>query len=175
MTNCATIDGVPDIPPSVSLEDYLSTPRWDKVIPDTGEVLFGPDAVSPESLLFGPLTVPASVIGYLLAGDKGTEKVAQEVRSWAARLDTEKISKQDAYYFPQTPIPFGVWEYKCETCRFYQPDGDGDGSPKCSLVGQEGDPIGGDGVHPDAWCALWLPEDGRKWFEYVTERLEGEG
>lgn len=171
------IDGddipLPSVPDNESVRAYISTPDPSRVVPDITELFTGPDEISPESLLFGPGTVPASVASYAVAGDRGVGGVAQEVRDWATGLPSGKISKYDAYYFPETPLPYGVWEYRCRTCRFYvEADDSDDGEPKCEVVGQAGDLFGGEDIHPSAWCALWLPVDGRGWFEFVTERLE---
>lgn len=164
---------LPSVPDAESARAYISIAEPDEIITDLGDHLFGPDEISLKSLLLGPATVPASVAGYAVFGDKGTAKVEQEVRDWKRDLDGAKISKYDAYYLPETPIPYGVWEYRCRTCRFYTPPEETeDGQARCEVVGQEGDMFGGERIHPSGWCSLWLPEDGEAWFDYVTERLE---
>jgi hypothetical protein len=116
------------------------------------------------------------VLAYALYGDEGVNGIESILRERAQGLERGKVSKYDAYYAPQSPVPFGLWEYRCETCRFYDPDGGGDGNgAECEIVGHGEDWFGGENVHPSAWCALWLPEEGRGWFEYVTDRLEGTG
>lgn len=166
---------LPSVPDGKGVKAYISAPDADKVVPDLWELLTGPDEISPKSLALSPATIPASVAGYAVAGDKGTGEVEAEVRSWARELDAGKISKYDAYYLPETPLPYGVWEYRCSTCRFYHDAAEGSGEAgHCEVVGQEGDIGGGESIHPSAWCALWLPEEGRGWFEFVTDRLEGQ-
>lgn len=165
---------MPAIPDEEDVRGYISTPDPARVVPDVSELLLGPDEISPESLLFGPSVVPRTVAGYMVAGENGVEDVEEDIREWSADVPGAKISKYDAYYFPQTPLPAGVWEYKCNTCRFYvDPDESSDGEAKCEVVGQAGDMLGGEDIHPQAWCALWLPQKGRDWFEFVTDRLEG--
>jgi len=129
----------------------------------------GPLPKVPKNPVTSVATVPASIAGYAIDGDEGIEDLARGVKT---RAMEEPYSKFDAAYVPQTPYPPGLWDYKCATCRFYQPNGDG--QSKCSVVGEEDDPFGGAAVHPEAWCGLWLPMDGQGWFDWVTDRLEGE-
>lgn len=164
---------LPGVPAAESVRAYVSVPDADRVVPDLSTLVAGPTETSIESLLLGPGTVPATVVGYAAAGDMGTAAVEAEIREWAADLDAGKISKLDSFYAPQTPVPPVVWEYVCSTCRFYEPaDGDATAAPQCAVVGQEGDPFGGEEIHPDGWCALWMPLEGRGFFEWFTDRVE---
>lgn len=166
---------LPSVPEAETVRAYISVPDREKMVPDVSTLLVGPDDISPESLLFGPGVPPSTVAAYAVGGDLGTAQVEDEVRNWANSLQPGKISKYDAYYFPETPIPYGTWEYRCETCRFYTPPEEStDGAPKCDVVGQKGDFLGGEDIHPSSWCALWMPVAGEGWFEWATDRLEGE-
>ena len=135
-----------------------------------------PDETDIKTLARSTRTVPEVVGVSITRGEDGIAELERGVRELAAEKDGEKLHKHESLYAPQTPIPFGVWEYKCATCRFYVgPDESDDGSPKCQVVGREGDLFGGESVHPEAWCGLWLPNEGQEWFDYVRDRLEGEG
>lgn len=164
---------LPSVPDGEGVAAYVAVPDRERVVPDIEELLTGPDDVSIRSLVLGPATIPGTVGAYAVAGEKGLDAIEDEVRDWATGLDAGKVSKYDAYYFPQTPLPFGVWEYACETCRFYvEPEDSPSGEARCEVVGQEGDLFGGQDIHPRGWCALWMPEEGKRWFEFVEERLE---
>jgi hypothetical protein len=165
---------LPRVPDADATPAFISTPDMEEAIPNLATVLAGPEEIDAGSFLFSPGVAPASVFGYALGGEETLTDIEEIVRSRANVTDRGKVSKYDVFYSPQTPIPFGVWEYKCETCRFYQSDEEtfGDG-PKCEVVGHEEDWMGGENVHPQGWCATWLPEQGRGWFEYATDRLEG--
>lgn len=146
----------------------------DRVIPDPEYLKTLPAQIDP-SVFFRSPTVIAEVVGrYVNDGDQSVEDVAERVRDSAAEKPTGTFNKGSVHYAPQSPLPYGVWEYKCRTCRFYTPPEESpDGNPRCEVVGRRDNPLGGENVHPEAWCALWLPEDGREWFEYVTDRMEG--
>lgn len=166
---------LPQVPDAEGPAAFVSTPDPDEVVPDLGTLLAGPEEVNTGSFLFSPGVIPATVLGYTAGGEGTLSSIEDVLRERANRTDKGKISKFDAFYAPQTPLPFGVWEYKCETCRFYQqPRGGRNGSPACEVVGHEEDWFGGESVHPEGWCALWMPEAGRGFFEYATDRLEGE-
>ena len=129
----------------------------------------GPLPKVPKNPVTSASVVPASVAGYAIDGKEGLDSLENGIRS---RARDEKYTKFEAAYVPQTPYPPALWEYKCATCRFYQPNEGG--KSKCEVVGKEGNKFGGEAIHPEAWCGLWLPEDGQGWFDWVTDRLEGE-
>lgn len=167
-------DAEPRVPDAEPPSTFISLPASEDVFPNPATVALGPNEVSIAALFWSPAAPPATIGAYAADGEEGLSKVERLIRERAQRLGTGKFSKYDTYYLPQTPIPFGVWEYKCETCRFYNArDARADGAGTCDVVGQEGDWFGGERVHPDAWCALWMPEEGRKWFDFIRERLEG--
>jgi hypothetical protein len=166
---------LPAIPDSDTIQSYISTPERDKALPSLATVLAGPGEVDVGSLLFSPAVPPAAVFGYALGGEATLSDLEATLRSRARATERGKVSKYDAYYAPQTPIPFGVWEYKCGTCRFYRGTGGRQSTGGvCEVVGHQEDWFGGESVHESGWCAMWLPKEGRRWFEYVTDRLEGE-
>lgn len=164
---------LPSVPDDESVRAFIATPDPERVVPDLSELFTGPDDISLRSLVGGPAVVPGSVVGYALRGDEGTAAVEAEVREWAESLDSNAISKYDAYYFPSSPVPPAAWEYACETCRFYIPPAESPGrGARCGVVGQDGDLFGGEAIHPNAWCALWLPMPGEGWLGWAVERLE---
>lgn len=70
-----------------------------------------------------------------------------------------KFQKAQVLYLSFSPPPF-FWDYKCKKCRFWvEPD-------SCTVV--EGD------ISPKAWCALWLPLDGKPAFSWPNELLKGD-
>lgn len=65
-----------------------------------------------------------------------------------------KFSKSAVAYIPLAPPPL-FWDYKCKKCRFWvEPN-------SCTVV--EGD------ISPRAWCAIWLPPDGKPPFSWIRE------
>jgi hypothetical protein len=166
---------MPGVPEGEGIAAFISAPDFEQALPSLATVLAGPPEVNVPSFLFSPGVIPASVLGYALGGDETLNDIEDILVERAERTDYGKISKYDSFYFPQTPVPFGVWEYKCSTCRFYQ-EGDertGEGA-KCSIIGLESDWFGGENVHPSGWCAQWLPYEGVKFGEYISNRVEGE-
>ena len=166
-------DAEPRVPDTEKAGPFIEYPNGAEVTGDLSNLLFGPDEPALDALAFSPGVIPASVIGYAVDGERGLSNIESAISDRADGLDAGKLSKYDVLYAPQAPIPFGVWEYKCKTCRFYERNGaKGGHAPGCQVVGQEGDPFGGEAVHPEAWCTLWLPEEERGFFTYLTERLE---
>ena len=165
----------PRVPEEEAPDTFVSTPEVGEAIPELATVLVGPGEIDAGSFLFSPGVVPGVVAGYALGGEETLESIEEILRTRAAMNDAGKINKYDAFYAPQTPLPFGVWRYACETCRFFQAGKGGrDSAGQCEIVGHEGDWFGGERVHPSGWCALWVPTEGTKPFEYITDRLEGE-
>lgn len=152
----------------------ISLPDMDEVAPQIEQLLVWARDIDPENFARG-LGVPHEAVArYALQGNPGIKKIDRTLRQRAREKDGGKFNKATAHYVPQTPLPVGVWEYKCHTCRYYvEPEESPSGRPQCEIVGQEHNLFGGENIHPDAWCALWLPEDGREWFEWATDRLEG--
>lgn len=135
-------------------------------IPQDGQDFPSPDI---DVFLLAPGTLGATVIAELAAGEEGQAKIEYEIRARADDEASGKFSKADAWY-----VPFGFppvfWEYRCETCRFYQPEGEESG--ECEIVGRDYDAFGGEKIHPRAWCALWMPEEDDDWFEWLLNRLD---
>jgi hypothetical protein len=149
-------------------------PALTETLGNPATAAIGPDEPSLTSLSTAPAVPPATVASYAVEGDQGVSRLEEIIRNRANRLETGKFSKYDSYYLPQTPIPFGLWSYRCRTCRFYNAREKVNArGATCNVVGQDGDPLGGEYVHPEAWCAYWLPQQGRSWFEWATDRLEG--
>lgn len=166
---------LPKIPDGDGPPAFVSTPDFDKAIPDIASVLTGPAEPDLESLVFSPAIPGATVFGYLFGGEDTLGGIEDILRQRANNLNNKKISKYDMYYTPQTPLPAGLWEYKCRTCRFYNKNNGRAGqNPTCEIVGQDDDWFGGRNVHPDGWCAGWLPKEGRGIFAFLTDRLEAE-
>lgn len=165
---------VPKVPEGESIAAFISTPNFEEALPSLATLLTGPREVNVPSFLFSPGVIPATVLGYALGGEETLSEIEDILRERAERTDYGKVSKYDAFYLPQTPIPYGVWEYKCSTCRFYQ-EGDPDRGKgaKCEVIGHESDWFGGENVHPDGWCAQWMPYEGQQFGAYITDRLEG--
>jgi len=70
-----------------------------------------------------------------------------------------KFQKSQVMYVPFSPPPF-FWDYKCRKCLFWvDPD-------VCKVV--EGT------ISPKAWCALWLPPEGKAAFSWPNELLKGD-
>ena len=88
----------------------------------------------------GKLTVSA-LAG--LAYGLGRTRIADRLESQLVRRieQSGKMRKREAGYVAAFPPPF-FWEYRCETCRFWE-------SGFCSLVAGR--------VSKTGWCTLWLP------------------
>lgn len=168
-------NGGPGVPDEEPADTFFSVPEVADAIPSPASVLVGPGEIDAGSFLFSPGVPGGVVAGYVLGGDHTLGSIEDILRERADRTDRGKISKYDSFYLPQSPAPFGLWEYKCSTCRFFQEaEGRGDGAGACEVVGHEEDWLGGERVHPESWCALWMPAEGTKPFEYITDRVEGE-
>lgn len=164
----------PKVPNEPAAPFSVASLRAAEVVPDPQAIVQGPDSPDYNMLLGSGLIPPALAAGYAVEGGRASENFAEYIEAQADKHPDGKISKQDVFYAPQAPLPFGVWEYKCRTCRFYQPDSETDGEgPKCEVVGQRNDPFGRDRIHPEAWCTLWLPGSDEPWFNFARNRLEG--
>lgn len=127
--------------------------------------------IDPDVAALSPFTIPTT-IGVRLVGDEdGQAKIETKIRQRAAEEDGGKLSKPTAYYTP-APFPTFFYEYKCESCRFYNQRDDDSGT--CEVVGKPDDPLGGEDVHAKAWCALWMPVEGRGFFDWAKERVDPE-
>lgn len=165
---------LPKIPDTDGPAAFISTPDVEQVVPNLATVLSGPEEIDTGSFLFSPGIPPATVLGYALGGEDTLDGIEDILRERARATERNKISKYDVFYSPQSPIPPAAWEYRCETCRFYQESPRRiDKGAKCEIVGHKEDWMGGERVHPSGWCAAWLPQGDRGWLEWATDRLEG--
>jgi hypothetical protein len=165
---------LPRIPGTDFDPGSISLPDKDRVIPDTSYLKELPTDIDYSTLVKSPIILPEVIARYQANGESGILAIEQRIRSNARKKEGGRFAKGSVHYTPQSPFPPVVWEYKCHTCRFYTPpDESPTGNPQCEVVGRGDNLLGGADIHPDAWCALWLPEDGKEWFEYVTDRLEG--
>lgn len=169
-------NALPAVPDGGRDSGILASVDWDRVIPDRSYPVRLPSEIDPGRFVKSPAVIPEVVAKYAVYGEKGVEEIAQRLRTQSKEKEGGKFGKGSVHYQPQSPFPPGVWEYKCETCRYYQPPGESAGTgPKCEMVGHEDNLFGGENVHPNGWCALWLPEEDEQWFDYIADRLEGEG
>lgn len=111
---------------------------------------------------------------YLTAGEDGVSRVADRIHDRAHRQPGGTFGKREAAYLPASPVPPVLWRYSCERCRFYR-EGEPGEPATCDIVGREGDPWGGDAIHPEAWCGLWTPPAGEPALAWVRERLRPDG
>lgn len=121
-----------------------------------------------ESLVLAPLTIAVETVAAFAVGEAGESQVEAYIRGLAAERPTGKFSKLDSYYVP-FEIPPVFWEYRCETCRFYQEANADAGT--CDVVGRAGDPFGGEAISPQAYCAWWMPEADDEPFDWIRNRL----
>jgi len=114
-------------------------PALTETLGNPATAAIGPDEPSLTSLSTAPAVPPATVASYAVEGDQGVSRLEEIIRNRANRLETGKFSKYDSYYLPQSPLPFGVWEYKCRTCRFYNAREKVNArGATCNVVGQNG-------------------------------------
>ncbi len=111
---------------------------------------------------------------YLTEGEAGLERVASRLHDRAHGQPGGRFGKRETSYLPQSPLPPVAWRYSCERCRFYE-EGSPGGPATCHVVGREGDPYGGEAIHPSGWCGLWTPPAGEPAFAWVRERLRPDG
>lgn len=112
------------------------------------------------------LRTPFRVLQQLLTGSPTMAELEADIRAETAALG-RKRSKLEALYTPVPPVPPIAWRYECGRCVFYQAE-----SRTCSQVGLDADPLGGQAIHPLAWCAVWLPLRGQGLFAWFTELLD---
>jgi len=152
--------------------DLLADIDLEAAFPDADFVQQDFENFNPQATVLGPPFVLASIVGYAIQRDDALDTLQRLVEEDAAQAENGKYNKTDALYSPIAPPP-GAWDYRCEQCRFYK-EGEGEnGAGKCSIVGHEEDPWGGENIYPGAWCAYWLPYEGTEWFTWVTNIAEG--
>lgn len=66
-----------------------------------------------------------------------------------------KWTKFEVVYTPVAPPPV-FWEYNCGQCFAFIREG-----RTCRWVTEQGFPNPGE-IHPQGWCAVWMPLDGEK-------------
>lgn len=111
---------------------------------------------------------------YLTGGEAGLARVADDLHDRAHRQPGGKFGKRETAYLPQSPLPPAMWRYSCQRCRFYREGAPGEPA-RCHVVGREGEPFGGERIHPEGWCGLWTPPEGEPAFAWFRERLRPDG
>lgn len=119
-----------------------------------------------KALVQSPLTIPRATVAAFSEGEPGLSRIEQTIRDLADERGG-KFSKLNSYYVP-FEIPPVFWEYRCETCRFYSAVTDEVG--ECEVVGIEGDPLGGETISSQAYCAWWMPREGDEPFDWLRRR-----
>lgn len=162
---------VPDgEPPSL----YVNPVTASEIAEAPQEILSEPQEPDPEAALTSPLNPLALVVEYAIEGTNAQRNLSTFIRARANNLRSGKFSKRDVYYTPLSPFPPGLWEYRCSTCQFFRRgDEERNTRPRCEVAGQPGDPFGGEAIHGQGWCTLWLPPNGEKIFDWIEERLSG--
>lgn len=117
---------------------------------------------------------PRVLSAYLRRGEAGLTDLEERLHEQAHEQPGKKFGKRETAYLPQSPFPPLLWRNNCERCRFYH-----DGAPgepaTCHIVGREGDPYGGEAIHPRGWCGLYTPPSGEPAFAWFHERLNPDG
>lgn len=117
---------------------------------------------------------PRVLSAYLSRGEAGLTDLEEKLHESAHRQPGHKFGKGEASYLPQSPFPPMLWRNQCERCRFYR-EGEPGESATCHIVGREGDPYGGESIHPRGWCGLYMPVGGEPAFAWLHERLHPDG
>lgn len=152
----------------------VATPDIQRLLPDADFPQADLENFNPGVSLASPSVIAGTVAAYGVEGEEGVQSVADRVLERATRAENGRFNKTDVFYQPIAPPP-GVWDYRCRNCRFYQGQPGEESEGLCEIVGHGEDPFGGRSISPEAWCALWLPEDGDEWFSWVKRRMEGTG
>ena len=71
-----------------------------------------------------------------------------------------KLTKFEALYTPVTPPPV-FWEYNCGQCFAFLRE-----TLTCKWVSEVSFPNPGQ-IHPQGWCAVWMPLDGARPLGYL--------
>ena len=100
-----------------------------------------------------------------------TEQLVGALRNQVGQQG-RKFSKLESLYFPAPIIPPVAWRYECQTCRFWQPAGQGRSFPACEIVGLPGDAYGGEAIHPLHWCGYWVNAQGDPPLRWLAEWLD---
>lgn len=143
-----------------------------EVLPDRNFLVEDLKNFNPDITVAALPFVVSTFGAYGIDGEEGVQVLEDKVRERAQHATDGRFNKTDALYQPMAPPP-GVWDYRCQNCRFFIPGAGDDGGGHCGIVGHEEDPFGGRSISPEAWCALWLPEDGEEWFTYLKNAAEG--
>lgn len=117
---------------------------------------------------------PRVLSAYLRRGEAGLTDIEERLHEEAHDQPEGKFGKREVAYLPQSPFPPLLWQNRCGRCRFWE-----EGSPgepgTCHIVGREGDPFGGEAIHPRGWCGLFTPASGEPAFAWFHERLNPDG
>lgn len=110
-------------------------------------------------------------VGISLFVPAEVERADRELRERVQKRG-KKLTKIESAYLPATPLPL-AWRYECQTCRYWEVSGpNGKPYPTCTIVGLDGDPFGGEAIHPLHWCALWLPVKDDRPLDWLKEWLD---
>jgi len=115
------------------------------------------DRILPDLLFLLVNSIGRAALGATLApglGDRWRDTLG-------AYVDRNgKFSKFEVAYSPVAPPPV-FWEYNCGQCFAFLRE-----SRTCRWVGEQGWPNPGQ-IHPQGWCAIWMPLDGVKPLGYI--------
>jgi len=165
-------DPMPDVPDADPAELFVTPIDPAEIQSFPMDALSIPEEPDYNMALGSWLNIPALVAGYAVEGTDAQGNLAEYIEVQAGTNPDGKVSKRNVGYLPISPLPPGLWEYNCASCRFYRPGGgEGGANPRCSVVGQDEDPFGGEKIHAQGWCSLWLPPDDREAFAWIRERL----
>ncbi|PSP76107.1 glucose dehydrogenase [Halobacteriales archaeon QS_1_68_20] len=117
---------------------------------------------------------PRMLAAYLRRGEDGLSEIEEDLRSRAAAQPEGKFTKRQAAYVPFVPLPPLEWRHKCGHCRFWVDEGPGEAG-QCMIVGTEDDGWGGESIHEEAGCALFMPPAGEPAFEWLREQRDPTG
>ncbi|MFB6166183.1 MAG: hypothetical protein ABEJ31_13565 [Haloarculaceae archaeon] len=117
---------------------------------------------------------PRLLYHYLRGGEEGVHRAAKSVHELAHGQPGSKLSKKQALYTPQSPLPALIWRHECERCHFWR-EGEPDEPGTCHVVGQPDDPYGGEAIHPRGVCAYFTPPPGEPAFGWYRERFHPTG
>ena len=113
--------------------------------------------VIPDVVWLAANSVGRAALGATLVPGLG-EKWRANVQAHVDR--NGKFTKFEAFYTPVAPPPV-FWEYNCGQCFAFQRE------PRtCLWVSEKGIPNPGI-IHPQGWCAVWMPLDGDKPLSYI--------
>ena len=131
---------------------------------------------TPEGLPLPLVQLAAVSTPFLVLGDVLGLETADRAEGALSRQvlgQGRKFTKFEALYLPGTPFLPLAYRYECQTCRFFQPAGtNGRAYATCDIVGEPGDPLGGEAIGELAWCGFFLPAVGEPPFRWLANLLD---